>query len=786
MVIALGQLLIRDKHLQPEKLEDAYQRQVLYGGQIDTVLLEMGLVEEETILKYMAKRFDLDFVPKEDLDDIAEEVLRLIPKHLAERYRVVPFALDRRRLSIASCRPLPVDMIDDLSFTLSLNLVPHMTTELRISVALSRYYNLPLKARCEHLLAQLGEALPGEDLQPLQDSEVLSSTSDKAWTVDEPALLRPMLEAEPSKDASEPVQGGEWKSQPASEIDIGIDEIRFEQPAQAISALLTGGSSSLDRSASESLPERLVQRLQAQQKDYETRISRRHEPVNWQPADVIAELALARSRDDIIEILLRYAAVQLQRVAVFVIIDGEAVGWDAMDETVAERVRRTRLAPGRSRTLDRVIAEKTPWLGPIPAGDPLREVLGEVESQRAMMVPILVRQRLIGVFIGDHAELETQDENTVVDGALLTQLQSLMPQISLAFEVILLRRRQAAERELDDFDIDVDIELPIPAASESAAFVANQALMAQAQHSDAVALDIFAELLRVPTLKAVDLLFEQIETLEENDPQRREMIRQLVALGPATLPSLARSFPGYLRYDLFGNFDHRPDAKSLSALCEVLVCLGDKMASPVVVGALHSEIREQRAAAIIVLGSLDIPAAQSGLCHCLLDVEARVAYSAADFCTARGRKDLPKAAEQSLHKALASDDMDLRARAIRAARASLDRASIPELIKILDGRDKYLVEEAHQALREISKHDLPASSKKWRQWWQEHGQQAREQWLIDALTARDRDLQEGALRELQTISGQLTPLRQDASKAEREALVGHWRSWWAEQQAAHE
>lgn len=140
---------------------------------------------------------------------------------------------------------------------------------------------------------------------------------------------------------------------------------------------------------------------------------------------------------------------------------------------------------------------------------------------------------------------------------------------------------------------------------------------------------------------------------------------------------------------------------------------------------------------------------------------------------------------QTLLTALGSEDLDLLARAIRASRASMHRESIPALIKMLDSRDKYLVEQAHLALREICKQGISASSKKWRQWWQEHKQEAREQWLIAALAQRDRELQESALRELQSISGQLTPLRHDASKAEREALIEHWRQWWRQRQAQH-
>lgn len=789
MATALGQLLIRDNKLLPERLEDAYQRQVLYGGQIDTVLLEMGLVEEKTLLEYMAQRFSLPSVDAEALDEIPAELLRLLPRHLAERYRLVPFRQEKRRLFVASCRPLGMDLLDDLSFMLSLNLVLHISTELRLAVALRKHYAIPLTSRCAHLLAQLGED-PGEtedkntrDTGSQASDSGPQQLSQSSWTVDEPARQHLAAPLPTEETAQAPHDPERWQAKAVADLGIGADKIRFERPAEAVSALLTGGVEALDPAILDRAPKRLLQGLQQDQQRAAARAARRHEVVNWDLADVIAELALARSRDDVVETVLRYAKARLHRVAVFVVLDGSAVGWDGMDEAVAERVRRTRLMPGRSPALDQVLQDSTPWLGPLAATDPLREVLGETPSARLILVPLLVRQRVIGVLLGEQGDADSDAGSSLSADAILAELLTLMPHVSLAFEVILLRRRQAAAQAVDDFEIDIDLELPAGMTTEAVAYPIDSERMAQARINDSVALDIFAELLRVQSLPSVDLMVDQVQDCAENDPRRRSLLRQITALGGAALPSLAKAFPGKLGVDLFGNFDRRPGAKSLSAVCEALVLLGPDLVSPIVVGALHSDKRSQRAAAIVLLGEMDIPAAEAGLCRCLLDKEARVALSAADHCTARGRQALPESAHKRITEGLHSPDTDLSLRAVRACRASLHRESIKDLIALLDGKDRFLAEEAHQALAEICKQKFGVSGKKWNQWLQEHGQEPRELWLIAGLTHRDRDLQDSALRELQALSGQFTPLRQDASKAEREAVVEQWRRWWVDRQA---
>src|ERR1041384_5792122 len=50
----LSSLLVRDGLVGVKRMEKAFQRQVIYGGSLDTILLEMGLVPEERLTQYLA------------------------------------------------------------------------------------------------------------------------------------------------------------------------------------------------------------------------------------------------------------------------------------------------------------------------------------------------------------------------------------------------------------------------------------------------------------------------------------------------------------------------------------------------------------------------------------------------------------------------------------------------------------------------------------------------------------------------------------------------------------
>ena len=50
MTSRLASLLVQDGLVSAKKMAEAFQRQVIYGGTLDTILLEMDVVDEGTLL----------------------------------------------------------------------------------------------------------------------------------------------------------------------------------------------------------------------------------------------------------------------------------------------------------------------------------------------------------------------------------------------------------------------------------------------------------------------------------------------------------------------------------------------------------------------------------------------------------------------------------------------------------------------------------------------------------------------------------------------------------------
>ncbi|MFH1809193.1 MAG: hypothetical protein ABIJ09_10650 [Pseudomonadota bacterium] len=900
MATGLGQLLVEDGVVQPDRLEDAYQRQVLYGGQLDTVLLEMGLVEESLLLEAMSRRFKLPAADRVALAGVDPELAKRLPRRLAERYRIVPLKLDRRHLHVACCRPLPLDVLDDVGFTLSLYVVPHITIELRLNYALEQLYGIPMGARFDHLLAQLGEevervaeearttarvasvpASPADDEEvtaPAQDDEAAdagaqdsvpvtpqteAAAAGPGWVVDEPGRVAVSGVEEPHARRDDPIES--WHAVQANQAGIDMSDIRFERPAEAISSLLTGGTVEVDTGFFEQAPPRLVERLQAEDEAAAQRELLRHHRVSWSHEDASAELALAHSRDDVVEVLLRFAHRRLDRVAVFVLLDEAFIGWDAIGGDLEGRVTQLRLPLEASPSLHLVRRTGAHSLGPIPSGDALLKALGGAAPRAVVIVPFFVRERLLGVLVGDCGE-------TAINPAVLTDLQMLMPQVRLALEVVILRRKRALQSGTADLELDAGSASPVAAHAESASpevtaapvrvdpavvpssreaevdppspvdtrpdpspvepagsprdpgaepavqesigvepatveaaaatlppqpladqmeqppapatvaaavpLVLDDARLEQALVDEVAALELAAVLHHSPISPGIQDQIDLAEAHEENELPRREALRRIAALRGAALPALFKAFPGKLRLNLFGNFDRRPEAASLSAVCEALVRLGPAAAAPIVVEALGRRDRVVRIAAVVLLNELHIPSANARLCQCLLDVEARIAFTAAEVCTRRGCHSLPDWAAAHIDQALRSGDLEQIQRAVRASRACFDRGAIHRLIELLDKGPKDLMDEVADALREISKHDFGLSAGKWRSWFQAHGHERRVEWLLAGLAHKDKSLRQSAQYELSALSGELFGYYFDSPKGEREAALARWRAWW--------
>ncbi|MBN1656137.1 MAG: hypothetical protein JXA30_20380 [Deltaproteobacteria bacterium] len=158
---ALTSLLVRDQVASIHKIEEALQRQVLEGGEIDTILLELAAVPENVLNVYRAALFDLPPASRHQVMSVGPKTLAKVPREIAEQFRVVPIAYQNNRLQMAIATPLPESKIRELSDRLGFELEFCVTTEVRVEAALAAHYGIEITGRMRLLALQLETIDPG-------------------------------------------------------------------------------------------------------------------------------------------------------------------------------------------------------------------------------------------------------------------------------------------------------------------------------------------------------------------------------------------------------------------------------------------------------------------------------------------------------------------------------------------------------------------------------------------------------------------------------------------------
>src|SRR6185503_11741126 len=157
----LSSLLVRDGLVGVKRMEKAFQRQVIYGGSLDTILLEMNLVPEERLTQYLALASGLPPAARDEGDTIEPSAIALVSAEIAAQFRAVPLSIEDEALRVLVCSPLEISELEDLADLLDRPLQPLITPEYRWHLTYAKAYRVEAPARFSTLARALEvEAVP--------------------------------------------------------------------------------------------------------------------------------------------------------------------------------------------------------------------------------------------------------------------------------------------------------------------------------------------------------------------------------------------------------------------------------------------------------------------------------------------------------------------------------------------------------------------------------------------------------------------------------------------------
>ena len=139
MPVRIGELLLQEKRISAEQLQEALTNQRTTGGKLGANLVKLGFVEDEEITALLSKQYSVPSIALNQFE-IDPAVIELVPGETARKYQIVPLSRASATLTIAMTDPTNVVAMDDVKFMTGFNVEPVVASEIALVESIDKYY----------------------------------------------------------------------------------------------------------------------------------------------------------------------------------------------------------------------------------------------------------------------------------------------------------------------------------------------------------------------------------------------------------------------------------------------------------------------------------------------------------------------------------------------------------------------------------------------------------------------------------------------------------------------
>jgi len=400
---AFGEWLVKEKLLQPDGLRRAVEIYKDTQSRLDTVILDLGLMAESTLLDALGRFHKTRTVSRAEFS-AAEAAARLVSPRVALRMQVVPFRVEGKTLSVAALDPGDLLVEDELALITGCMVATYVTLEMRLYEALNRLYGIPLSAQYTSLITRFdGEGATVRSvtatMPPVRQSKMdQEKTQGRTWRPKE-RTRRPMIH-----DQELEVSDEDLNLFPS--LRNGEGEGTVETPSPPVIREPEPPAADLEPE------ERLAATAEALQN--------------------------AEMRDDIADAVLGFCAPLFRRRLMLVVRKGTVMGWrgegDGVDRT---RIRKISIPLSDPSVFVGLTQGTELWLGPIPEMPRNMDFvagLGGAAPKDCFILPVMVREKTVCFLYCDNIE-------EGVGGLPMADLRRLTAKAGLAFQVYIMKSK---------------------------------------------------------------------------------------------------------------------------------------------------------------------------------------------------------------------------------------------------------------------------------------------------------------------------------------------------------
>ncbi|UPU38335.1 general secretion pathway protein [Geomonas paludis] len=479
----LGEMLVQAGKITAAQLDETLKGQAIFGGRFGTNLVEMGYLDELDLAEFLSQKIGVAYAAPAELLDIPPHIIKLIPFDYVKKYKVVPIALNNRKVTLAMVDPTDLHAIDEIAFATGYIIVPVVAAELRIVTAMEKYYGIKREVRyisveggsrgrakhhATHSAAPQPATPAARVVTAVPVPEMPKATLEE-WPADleDEVLDLPMLEelslevldqaetapaAPAAPAAAAPQAPVAPPAPPASPAPAAAAAAAAAAPAPAATAATATTVAAPAPAAASPAPAPEAPAPPISQPSTQQPTAIAPEPTllaelyqeefeepeqDYSLESVLVGLAEADDRDWIAELITGHLGPQFKRVAFFLLRGGAATGWMArVDNKPVPEFEGLELSLNEPSVLSVVNESKSFFLGPMPptpGNQAIMEALKGGTPFNNLLVPLLMMGRVVAVLYvgGGSAPLDEK----------LPEVQKLIAKAAMAFEILILKSK---------------------------------------------------------------------------------------------------------------------------------------------------------------------------------------------------------------------------------------------------------------------------------------------------------------------------------------------------------
>ncbi|MGB9236493.1 MAG: type IV-A pilus assembly ATPase PilB [Terriglobales bacterium] len=169
----LGDLLVKEKVITSEQLEQASKLQKETQCRLASALVKLGFLTDEDVTNFLSRQYG---VPAINLSyfEIDPAVVKLIPFETAKRYQILPLSRVGASLTIAMVDPTNVFAMDDIKFMTGFNIEPVVASESSIVEGIDKAYGTSKEEELEQVMQSINESGDAGDIEVQGEQEEIT------------------------------------------------------------------------------------------------------------------------------------------------------------------------------------------------------------------------------------------------------------------------------------------------------------------------------------------------------------------------------------------------------------------------------------------------------------------------------------------------------------------------------------------------------------------------------------------------------------------------------------